>query len=542
MPDRGVREGDGTLDAVIVGAGFSGLYAIQRLRALGLTLRCVEAAPDVGGVWFWNRYPGARCDVESLQYSYSFSRAIELEWTWSERFATQPEILAYLQFVADRMELRREIAFETRVVSAHWHEVDLVWDITTDSGERLRGRHLIMASGGLSVTQIPDFPGVASFQGQTCHTGMWPKGGVDFAGKRVGLIGTGSSGIQATPVISETAGELFVFQRTPNFIIPARHRKLDAADRSAWNDDSAALRARARQIGTIYTFSDRGAMDVDAQTREQEYASRWEVGGVNFVHAFNNLYLDQAANDTAADFVRSRIRGIVQDDVTAERLCPKDHPLGAKRICIGSGFYEAFNRPNVHLVDLREEPLETITPTGLRTSERDIPLDIIIFATGYDAMTGALTAIDIQGVGGKSLSQKWALGPVNYLGLMTASFPNMYIVTGPGSPSVLVNMVIAIEQHIEWIADCIVSLRDRGAATIEPTMEAERSWVHHVNEEADKTLFVKAKSWYLGSNIPGKPRVFLPYVGGIGRYRAKCDAVAAQGYDGFQIKGTAPLA
>jgi cyclohexanone monooxygenase len=523
------------LDAVVVGAGFSGLYAIHRLREQGLSLRCIEAAPDVGGVWFWNRYPGARCDVESLQYSYSFSREIELEWQWSERFSGQPEILAYLRFVADRMDLRRDIDFGTRVVRAVWDEDARCWDVTTDAGETLRGRHLIMASGGLSVTQIPDFPGVASFRGRTCHTGMWPADLVDFAGKRVGLIGTGSSGIQAAPVLAQSAGDLFVFQRTPNFIIPAVNRKLDDADRAKWNDHSTELRALAKRIGTIYEFSPHGAMEVDAASREAEYRRRWEAGGVAFVHAFNNLYLDQAANDTAADFVRARIREIVSDPVVAEKLCPKDHPLGSKRICVASGYYEAFNRENVHLVDLREEPMLTITPEGIRTSAREIALDVIIFATGYDALTGALSAIDIQGVGGVRLAEKWAQGPVNYLGLMTEKFPNMYIVTGPGSPSVLVNMAIAIEQHVDWIVECIAALRARGAVAIEPEAQAERDWVRHVNDEADKTLFVKAKSWYIGANIPGKPRVFLPFVGGIGRYRIKCDEVAAQGYQGFRL-------
>ncbi len=523
------------LDVVIVGAGFAGLYAIHKLRGRGFSLRCFEAAPDVGGVWYWNRYPGARCDVESLQYSYSFAPGIEREWRWTERFSAQPEILAYIRHVADRLDLKRDITFETRVIRAAWHDADRLWDLTTDTGEHLRAHHLIMASGGLSVTRTPDFPGLETFAGQTCHTGMWPDAPVDFRGKRVAVIGTGSSAIQAIPEIARDAAELHIFQRTPNFIIPSRNRPLDEAANQDWIANRDVLRARARVTGTLYDFSDRGALDVDADIREATYRARWEKGGVNFVHSFNNLYTDEAANVTAADFVRARIREIVQDPVTADLLCPKDHPLGSKRICVASGYYETFNRPNVHLVDLRAEPLETLTPNGLRTTARDYDADIIVFATGYDALTGALTAIDITGTGGQPIGEKWAKGPINYLGLMTAGFPNMFIVTGPGSPSVLVNMIVGIEQHIDWIADCLVWLRDRGAPSIEPTSDAEQNWVAHVNAEADKTLFVKANSWYLGANIPGKPRVFLPYAGGIARYRATCDTIAAAGYEGFLV-------
>jgi cyclohexanone monooxygenase len=532
---KNAQSSEAVFDALIVGAGFAGLYAIYRLRGLGMSLRCIEAAPDVGGVWYWNRYPGARCDVESQQYSYSFSKEIERDWKWSERFSAQPEILSYLQYVADQLGLRREIAFETRVVSAAWHDADKAWDVVTDRNETVRARHLIMASGGLSVTRTPDFPGLDQFEGEIYHTGMWSEREVEFRGKRVCLIGTGSSGIQAAPVIAERAADVTVFQRTPNFIIPARNRSLTEQDHERWLDNATANRARARQVGTLYEFSNRGALDVDAETRREEYERRWQIGGVNFVHSFNNIYTDLAANETAADFVREKIRSIVKDPVTAEKLCPKDHPLGSKRICVASGYYEAFNRPNLHLVDIREEPLESMTSKGLRTSAREYPADVIVFATGYDALTGALTAIDIRGEQGRELSEKWARGPINYIGLMTEGFPNMYVVTGPGSPSVLVNMVVGIEQHIDWIADCMAYLRALGHAGIEPTAEAEKAWIGEVNAEADKTLFVKANSWYLGANIPGKPRVFLPYAGGLARYRAKCDEVTARGYEGFRI-------
>lgn len=536
MAQESSEAGRTVIDAVIVGAGFAGMYAIHRLRGLGRSLRCFEVAGDVGGVWYWNRYPGARCDVESMQYSYSFSKELEQDWVWSERFAAQPEILAYMQHVAERFDLRRDITFNTRVTAMTWHEDGSVWEVVTDTGERVFSHHAIMASGSLSVTQTPDFPGVETFKGRSLHTGMWPEEPVDFTGKRVAVIGTGSSGIQAIPVLAEAAGELYVFQRTPNFIVPARNRPLDDAARQHWQENAAAFRARARQVGTLYDFSTRGALEVDEAEREAEYRRRWEKGGVNFVHSFNNIYLDEMANATAAEFVRARIRELVKDPDTARKLSPTDYPLGSKRICVGSNYFETFNRPNVHLIDVREEALKGITPAGVQTEKREYPVDIIVYATGYDALTGALTRIDIRGRSGQLLREKWAKGPTNYLGIMTADFPNMYVITGPGSPSALVNMIVGIEQHVDWIIDCMEHLKREGASAIEATPEAEQAWVAHVNEEADKTLFVKAKSWYLGANIPGKPRVFLPYTGGMTRYRAKCDAVAAEGYPGFSIR------
>ena len=523
------------LDAVIVGAGFAGLYALHKLRQLGMTARVIEAGHDVGGVWYWNRYPGARCDVESMQYSYSFSRELEQEWEWSERFAPQPEILAYIGHVADRFGLRDDIRFETRVTAAAYDEHTNHWHVTTDRGDRIAARFCIMATGVLSAARIPDLPGLQDFAGQTLHTGDWPHTPVDFTGRRVAIIGTGSSGIQAIPVIAAEAAHLTVFQRTPNFVVPARNRKLDDATIRYWKDSYPQHRARAREIGTFYEFSDKGAMEVDEATRQHEYERRWAEGGVNFVHAFNDIYLDQTSNDTAAEFVRARIADLVQDPAIASKLSPRDHPLGAKRICVASNYYEAYNRDNVTLVSIRDEPIEAITPHGVRTTKGEYPVDTLVLATGYDAMTGALMRIDITGRGGQTIQDKWAHGPSNYLGLMTAGFPNLFIVTGPGSPSVLVNMVIGIEQHVDWIADCIANLRDRAKHAIEPTPEAEAAWVRHVNDEADKTLFPKAASWYLGANIPGKPRVFMPYVGGIGRYRKTCDAVAARGYEGFAL-------
>ena len=522
-------------DVVIVGAGFAGLYALHRMRGAGFSARVFEAGDGVGGVWFWNRYPGARCDVESMQYSYSFSPELDQDWEWSERFAPQPEILDYANHVADRFDLRRDITFNTRVLRAAFDAAASAWQIETDSGERVRARFCIMATGCLSSTRVPDLPGLKDFAGDCFHTGAWPQTPVDFTGRRVALIGTGSSGIQATPVIAQAAAHLAVFQRTPNFIVPARTRKLHPDAVRSWKADYPARRARARQIGTFYEFSPHRAMDVDEHARRREYERRWEEGGVNFVHSFKDIYLDQTANDTAAEFVRARIRELVADPATADALSPTDHPLGAKRICVASDYYEAFNRPNVDLVNLRQEPIEAILPQGIRTAKGVYAADTLVLATGYDAMTGALLAMDIRGRGGLRLRDKWAAGPRNYLGLMTAGFPNLFTVTGPGSPSVLVNMMIAIEQHIDWITDCLEHLRHAGAPTIEASEAAEDAWVEHVNAEADLTLFPKAASWYVGANIPGKPRVFMPFVGGIARYRKRCDEVAANGYEGFEI-------
>lgn len=527
------------VDAVVVGAGFAGLYAIHELRAAGRSLRCFELADDVGGVWYFNRYPGARCDVESLQYSYSFSRDLEQDWVWSERFAAQPEILRYIQHVAERFDLRRDITFSTRVDSMTWDEAEGRWLVETSSGERVLARDCIMASGSLSVSQTPLFPGGETFGGSAYHTGAWPHRPVDFTGKRVAVIGTGSSGVQAIPVIAEQAKHLTVFQRTPNFVVPARNRPLDDETQAAFKRDYARHRAEARQVGTLYEFSSRSAFSVDAEEREREFRRRWGMGGVNFVHSFNDIFLDTEANATAAAFVHERIGEIVEDPETARKLMPTDHPLGSKRICVGTNYYETYNRPNVELVDIRAEPIERITPDGIRTSTRDHGVDVIVYATGYDALTGALLQIDIKGRGGVRLADKWAGGPLNYLGLMTAGFPNLFVITGPGSPSALVNMIVGIEQHIDWIIAAMADRDQHGFTMMEPTPAAERGWVDHVNEEAEKTIFVKANSWYLGANIPGKPRVFLPYTAGMRRYRARCDQAAANGYEGFVRSGPA---
>ena len=530
------------VDAVVVGAGFAGLYMLHRLRQLGLSVRGFERGSDVGGTWYWNRYPGARCDVESMQYSFSFAQDLQQEWRWGERFASQAEILAYAQHVAERFELRRDIQFGCSVSAAHYDETTALWEIGTDKGERLRARFCIMATGCLSAARVPDITGLDSFSGTTYHTGQWPHAGVDFTDQRVGVIGTGSSGIQCIPVIAQQAAHLSVFQRTPNFSIPAGNAPMDDAYERSWKDNYPALRRKAREdtaSGTIYEKSTRKGHESSPDERQQEYERRWQRGGGNFMHAFNDLLLDQRSNDTAADFVRAKIRSIVRDPAVADRLSPTDHPIGTKRICIDTDYYPTYNRDNVTLVDLRKTPIERITATGLQTRDTHYELDSIVFATGYDAMTGALLGMDITGRGGETLAHAWQAGPKTYLGLMTAGFPNLFTVTGPGSPSVLSSVIFSIEQHVEWIADCLESMRSRGFNTIEPEAAAQDRWVAHVNEVANQTLFPLANSWYMGANIPGKPRVFMPYVGGVVPYRQKCNAVAANGYEGFRLSANA---
>ena len=531
-------------DVVIVGAGFSGMYLLHRLRALGMSTRVFEAATDVGGTWYWNRYPGARCDVESMQYSFSFSKELQQEWSWSERFAGQPEILAYANHIADRFDLRRDIQLETRVIAAHFDEATKRWTVTTDRGDRVDAQHCVMATGCLSTARLPEIKGRDTFKGATYHTGYWPHDGVDLTGLRVAVIGTGSSAIQAIPVMAEQAGSLTVFQRTPNYSIPSRNGPMTPEYEGPWKSNYDARRAKARTMrtGILYDASDRNygvndvsAMAVSAEERQRVYEQRWATGGTSFMAAFNDLITNQASNDTASEFVRSKIRAIVKDPATAEILCPKDYPIGTKRICVDTNYFETYNRPNVKLVDLNATPIEEITPKGVRTTSADYEFDAIVYATGFDAMTGALTSIDIRGRDGIELREKWHGGPQTYLGLMTAGLPNLYMITGPGSPSVLSNMIVSIEQHVDWVVDVLVHMRDKGLATIEPTPEAEVQWGRHVNEAGERTLYVKAASWYMGANIPGKPRVFMPYIGGVGVYRQECDAVAANGYEGFVL-------
>jgi cyclohexanone monooxygenase len=533
-----------TYDVVVVGAGFAGMYMLHRLRGLGLKVRVYEQGGDVGGTWYWNRYPGARCDVESMQYSYSFSDDLQQEWDWSERYAPQPEILKYANHVADRFDLRTDIQFGTRVVRAAFGEGADIWSVTTSGGNSVTAKYVVLATGCLSNARTPDIKGLAGFKGKVYHTGHWPHQRIDFTGRRVGVIGTGSSAIQAVPVIAGQASHLTVFQRTPNFSIPARNAALTAEERAAFRANYPEIRRFAREEarnGIYSELPDRGALDDGDNERRAKYEARWSRGGLTFMSVYNNLALDRAANDTAADFVRDKIAEVVKDPQTAKLLQPNNHPIGSKRICIDTEYYATFNRPNVTLVDIGSNPIEEILPNAVRTGLGDYEVDALVLATGFDAMTGSVARIDIRGRDGQTLNQKWAEGPKTYLGLMSAGFPNLFIITGPGSPSVLSNMIVSIEQHVDWIIDCVAWMRERGLDTMEAKREAEDNWVAHVNEVAHRTLYPQANSWYMGANIPGKPQIFMPYIGGVGVYRQICNDIAAKGYEGFKMMGADSL-
>ena len=527
------------LDVAIVGGGLGGLYAIHRLRGLGLKVRAYEAGSGVGGTWFWNRYPGARCDVESLEYSYSFSDELQQDWKWPERYGNQPEILQYINHVADRFDLRRDVELNTRIVSALFDSKAGLWTLRTDKGEEVRARYCVMAAGNLSTPRVPDFKGIGDFKGKWYHSGLWPHEGVDFTGLRVGVVGTGSSGVQMIPLIARQAKHLTVFQRTANFSLPARNGPMEPERESRHKADYPARRRAAYDtpfaIGG-YPKPTKSALEATPEERNAAYEAKWQEGGsISYLYAYTDLLVNKEANDTASEFVRNKIRGIVKDPATAELLAPKDHPIGTKRLCLDTGYYETYNRPNVTLVDVRSDPIAEITPTGLRTGKQAFELDAIVFATGFDAMTGALREIDIRTTDGAVLADKWAGGPLTYLGLMVAGFPNMFVVTGPGSPGVKTQMIASIEQHVDWIAGCLDHLHKQQLDRIEPAEQAESAWVHHVNQVADSTLYPLANSWYVGANIPGKPRVFMPYVGGFDRYKRRCDEIAAKGYEGFTL-------
>jgi cyclohexanone monooxygenase len=532
-----------TYDVVVVGAGFAGMYMLHRLRGLGFSVRVYEQGGDVGGTWYWNRYPGARCDVESMQYSYSFSDELQQQWDWSERYAPQPEILKYANHVADRFKLRPDIALDTRVDRAAFDESAHSWSVTTSDGKTVTAKHVVLATGCLSNARMPDIKGLSDFKGKVYHTGHWPHEPVDFTGLRVGVIGTGSSAIQSVPVIAAQAKHLAVFQRTANFSIPARNAALTPEERNSFRSNYPEIRRIAREEmrnGIVQELPDRGALDDGDNARRAKYEARWTRGGLTFMGAYNNLVLDKTANDTAADFVRHKIAEIVSDPRTAKLLQPDNHPIGSKRICVDTDYYATFNRANVTLVDIKSSPIEQILPHAVRTGGRDYEVDALVLATGFDAMTGSVAKIDIVGRHGQTLNRKWAEGPKTYLGLMSAGFPNLFIITGPGSPSVLSNMIVSIEQHVDWIADCIATMRGRGLDTIEARKEAEDNWVAHVNEVAHGTLYPQANSWYMGANITGKPQIFMPYIGGVGAYRQICNEVAAKGYEGFAM-GAAEL-
>ena len=528
------------LDAVVVGAGFAGLYMLHKLRTLGLSARVIEAADDVGGTWYWNRYPGARCDITTADYTYSFDPELETAWTWSEKYATQPEILRYARFVAERYDLRRDIEFGTRVERARWDAAAGRWQIHTGRGDTLAPRFFIMATGCLSAPKEPDIAGAGSFEGEVHSTSRWPHAGVDFSGKRVAVIGTGSSGIQVIPLIAQQAVQLTVFQRTANYSVPARNGPVAPERLQQLQADRAAYRQAARlsRAGVPMPLNMVYGRYAPPELRAQRLQQGWESGElIAAISIFADQGLFEDANELVCDFVRDKIRATVQDPATAETLCPNDHPFGTKRPCLDTGYYETYNRPDVRLIDLKRTPITAITATGIDVGGEVLPFDAIVYATGFDAMTGALVAVDITGRDGRTLKRKWADGPSSYLGLMTAGFPNFFTITGPQSPSVLSNMMVSIEQHVDWIGDCLVQLRQRGATVIEPTDTAEAGWMQHCDDCAAITLHPRANSWYVGANVPGKHRGLMPYIGGVDAYRQACDEVVARGYLGFAFTG-----
>ena len=525
-------------DVVVVGAGFAGMYMLHRLRDLGLSTRVYEAGGGVGGTWYWNRYPGARCDIPSMQYSYSFSEELDQDWSWSQRYSPQPEILAYAEHVADRYDLHKDIQFNTRVTAATFDEDAGHWIIQTDLGDNVVAQFCVMAVGCLSAANLPPFQGMADFQGTIYHTGEWPHEGVDFTGQHVGVIGTGSSAIQSIPVIAEQARTLTVFQRTPNFSVPAWNEGMDPEYERSIKADYPALRAkaRARPTGFYFEFNMQSALDTTPEGRDQQYETFWTRGGLPFLGSYGDLLFDKEANNTTAEFARQKIRDIVKDPATADLLCPDDI-FGCKRLCVDSGYFETYNLPHVSLVDVSETPIERFTNEGIVANGAEYPVDVIVCATGFTAMTGSFERIRITGRKGLTLTEKWKGGPRTYLGISSVGFPNLFMITGPGSPSVLASMIQAIEQHVDWMVDCIGHMGDIGAQTIEPQLPYEDDWVEHVNDVAGVSLRSTCSSWYVGANVPGRPRVFMPYIGGFPVYVDKCNEVMTRGFEGFTIDG-----
>ncbi|MUM18111.1 MULTISPECIES: NAD(P)/FAD-dependent oxidoreductase [unclassified Mycobacteroides] len=527
-------------DVVVVGAGFAGLYALYRLRSQGLSAIVFEAGSDVGGTWFFNRYPGARCDVESIDYSYSFSDELQQDWDWTEKYATQEEILRYINHVADRFDLRRDIHCNTRVASAVLDEDSALWTVRTEQGDEVTARFCVMATGALSTANMPNIPGLDAFAGELYHTGHWPSTGVDFTGKRVGVIGTGSSGIQLVPIAAQTAKELYVFQRTANYSVPAGNTDITPERRAEAkaNYDERRRQSRESGGGSPHQVYPQKTLDISAEERRAAFENRWNLGGVLFGKTFPDQTTDMRANDEARLFFEEKVRTVIDDPAVADVLIPQDHPIGTKRICTDTNYFQTYNRDNVHVVDLRAAPIESIDSHGITTTEHHYGLDMLIFATGFDAMTGSLNRIDIQGRAGQPLKDAWHAGPRTYLGLGVDGFPNLFIVTGPGSPSVLANMVLGAEQHVDWIGDLLNHMTEHGFSTVEAEPQAVTDWVSECNQRAASTMFPQANSWYLGANIPGKPRVFMPFIGGFGVYGAICSEVAASGYKGFTLTGS----
>lgn len=528
--------GTDAYDVAVIGAGFGGLYAVHRLTELGFSVVGLERASDVGGVWYWNRYPGARCDCESYYYSYGFSSELQQDWNWSLRYSEQPEIRDYLGHVADRFDLRRHYRFGRTVTRMTFDEAGRAWDIACDGGEAVRARIVVSAMGCLSRANWPDIPGLSEFEGRLLHTAEWP-GEVDVAGRRVGVIGTGASAVQAIPRLAETAATLTVFQRTANWVLPARNADADPEFDRWVKAHYDQIRHRCSNSGGAVPFDPptSSALTVSDEERTATYQRLWDLGGMRFFSAYWDLFNSEAANETAQAFVRGQIRRIVQDPETAAALTPTDHPIGVKRPPLDDDYYATFNRPNVRLVDLRRDPIVRVTKTGVETASGEIPLDDLVVATGFDALTGALLAIDVRGAGGGRLADAWAEGPTSYLGLGVAGFPNLFTVTGPLSPSVLANMPTAVEQHVDWIAACLSHMRREGLATVEATADAEAGWTAEASRLVEGTLYPRANSWYLGANIPGKPRRFGVYIGGFDTYAQRCAQVAEAGYEGFRF-------
>ncbi len=524
------------VDVLVVGAGFSGLYALHRLREMGVAVHVIDAGAEVGGVWYGNRYPGARCDIESVDYCYSFSPELVQQWDWTERYPAQPEILRYITHVADRFDLRSGITFDTRVTSAVWDEDNAHWRVRTDLGDELTAGHVIMATGQLAVPQLPDIPGIEDFAGDALHTGAWPQDGYDFADRRVAVIGTGSSGVQVIPQVAKQAGHLTVLQRTAHYIMPAENHPLDqeyAADLKGRFEEYREI-ARRHPGGTHRKIGTTSALEHSDEEIRERFEQHWAAGGPDILAAYTDLRTDEVAAERIGDLIREKIRSIVADPETAELLCPKGYPFGSKRLVLEIGYYETYNRDNVSLVDVAADPIERIVPEGVRLrSGRIVEVDTLVFATGFDALTGALFRADIRGVDGLRLPEAWAEGPRTYLGVAAHGFPNMFFIAGAGSPSVISNVLISIEQHVEWVTDHIGWLRARGLRRTEPTAQAQDEWTQHVYDVAAPTLYMKGNSWYVGANVPGKPRVFALYLGGVGAYRAKAAAVADADYSGF---------
>jgi cation diffusion facilitator CzcD-associated flavoprotein CzcO len=525
------------VDAVVVGAGFAGLYLIHRLKESSFTVRAFEAGGDVGGTWYWNRYPGARCDIESMQYSYQFSEELQQDWEWPERYASQPQILSYIEHVADRFDLRPHITFDTRVDGAAFDDADHAWTITTSGGETVRARFFLLGVGVLSTTHTPDFVDVERYAGSTYHTGRWPHDEVDFTGKRVGIIGTGSSAIQAVPLIAEQADHLYVFQRTANYVVPSQNRPLGADEVAAIKSDYSGFRARAKERPSafLFPFNPGSALDVSDEERRALFDAHWEIGGLPFLGVFGDLLLDWEANRLVTEYWKSKVREIVEDPDVAELLIPDGDIFGGKRLCSGTGYLEAFNRDNVTLVDVSEGGIERFTVDGLVGGGRGYALDAVVFATGFDALTGSVVAIDIAGPDGTTLRDAWADGPGNYLGMAVSGFPNLFNTQGPGSPGVFATMVTGIEHQSDWIVDCMEWMRDHGHTRIEARSDAQSEWGNVVADAAEGSLRSKCDSWYTGSNIPGKHRVFMPYIGGFPAYCDTCSDVAGDDYRGFTL-------